>query len=410
VDNLQAIQQKYKAVAPVLNERGRRIWAASEAAVLGRGGVTTVARATGLARNTIYEGLRELEQPAEERRTAVDEHSRRPGGGRKRLSDTTPELREALQSLVEPTTRGDPMSPLRWTCLSVSELAKALKKKGIAAGRDTVARLLHEMEYSLRGNRKTNEGKSQHPDRDLQFRYINRRTRKFQADGMPVISVDTKKKELVGNFKNSGREWRPKGRPENVNVHDFRDDTIGPLGGKAIPYGVYDLSANAGWVSVGVDHDTPDFAAQSIRTWWTHMGRREYPSAGKLLIMADGGGSNGYRIRAWKVALQHLARDTGLEISVCHFPPGTSKWNKIEHRMFCHITRNWRGRPLISHEVIVNLIGHTRTETGLKVKTKAKLDRRKYPTGIKVSDQQLIQVNITRSKFHGEWNYTIRPV
>jgi hypothetical protein len=311
-----------------------------------------------------------------------------------------------LESLVEPSTRGDPMSPLRWTLLSLSQLSAELTKRRHPASTFTVGRLLRERGYSLQSNRKTREG-SQRPDRDAQFRYISRQTRRFQANDQPVISVDTKKKELVGEFKNAGREWRPKGRPQEVNVHDFRDDDVGEFGGKAIPYGVYDLATNAGWVSVGVDHDTPDFAVQSIRAWWLHMGRRTYSAAKELLIMADCGGSNGYRARAWKVGLQRLANEVGLRMVVCHFPPGTSKWNKIEHRMFCHITQNWRGRPLVSHQVIVNLIGHTTTKTGLKIR--AKIDARKYPKGIKVSDEEMAMLRIKPATFHGEWNYSIEP-
>jgi hypothetical protein len=324
----------------------------------------------------------------------------------KRLTETDPGLAQALESLVEPTMRGDPMSPLRWTCLSLSQLSEALAKLGHPASRDTIAQLLHEKGFRLQGNRKTKEGSS-HPDRDRQFRYISQRTQAFQKRSQPVISVDTKRKELVGEFKNGGREWRPKGTPEKVNVHDFRDDERTDLGGKAIPYGIYDPTANVGWVSVGIDHDTPEFAVHSIRAWWMQMGRRVYDKADELLITADCGGSNGYRLRAWKVALQRLATETGLRISVCHFPPGTSKWNKIEHRMFCYITQNWRGRPLVSHEAIVNLIGSTRTKTGLTIR--AKLDTHAYPLGIKISDDEMVGVDIKPATFHGEWNYTILP-
>jgi transposase len=405
--DLQAIRKKYRVLSPVLSERARRLWAASEASAVGWGGVSLVAGATGLARNTVQAGLKEMVgSPTRGGREASEPRTRRPGGGRKRLADKDPMLPANLEALVEPHTRGDPISPLRWTCLSLSQLVEALGKRGHRVSAPTVGSLLHGLGYSLQANRKTREGSS-HPDRDLQFKHINRQTRLFQSRGQPVISVDTKKKELVGKFKNGGREWRPKGKPEEVNVHDFRDDDVSPLGGKAIPYGVYDQTANAGWVSIGVDHDTPDFAVQSIRAWWMQMGIREYPDARELLITADAGGSNGYRTRAWKTALQRFASEARLKITVCHFPPGTSKWNKIEHRMFCHITKNWRGRPLVSHEVIVNLIGNTTTKTGLKIR--AKLDKRRYPTGVKVADRELAQVQIAPATFHGEWNYSIAP-
>ena len=403
---LELISRKYSALGPLLDERSRRVWAATEASAVGWGGVSAVATATGLARNTIHAGLKELLTPR--RKSAVEQGDgrgriRRVGGGRKRLSETDPGLQGALEGLVEPTTRGDPMSPLRWTCKSTTQLAAALVAQGRRVSPGTVASMLHEMEYSLQGTFKTREGAT-HPDRDAQFRYIARQTRAFQRKALPVISVDTKKKELVGDFANNGREWQPKGEPERVRVHDFKDATLG----KVIPYGVYDLSANKGWVNVGLDHDTAQFAVQSIRDWWNRMGSRAYPGAAELLIMADCGGSNGYRARLWKVALQGLATEAGLKISVCHFPPGTSKWNKIEHRMFCHITENWRGRPLISHEVVVNLIGNTTTRTGLVIR--AKLDRRRYPMGVKVSDEELSRLNLKQARFHGEWNYSLAPV
>ena len=398
----EVIREKYAALSPVLDERTRRLWAAAEARALGWGAVSTVARVTGIARNTIYAGLQELSRGARPGAAEPPKRVRRPGGGRKALVETDATLLDALEALVEPSTRGDPESPLRWTCKSTSQLARALGREGHAVSARTVAHLLHELDYSLQGNAKAREGSS-HPDRDAQFKYISRQTRLFQARHQPVISVDTKKKELVGQFKNPGREWRPKGRPERVNIHDFKDDRLG----KAIPYGVYDLSANAGWVSVGIDHDTPAFAVASIRTWWAHMGRREYRGARELLITADSGGSNGYRARAWKVALQALATETGLRISVCHFPPGTSKWNKIEHRMFCHIAQNWRGRPLVSREVIVHLIGRTTTTAGLKIR--AKLDRRKYDLGEQISKAQMAQLHLKRADFHGEWNYVVLP-
>ena len=367
------------------------------------GRLIRVAEATGLSRGTIRAGLRELDTPVppNEGRPPTG-RLRRPGGGRKLLVDHDPDLLRDLEALVDPVTRGDPMSPLRWTCKSAAKLAEGLRSRGHPVSERTVNRLLHALGYSLQGNRKTIEGKD-HPDRDAQFQYINRRVKAFQRQGQPVVSVDTKKKELVGRYRNGGREWQPKGRPEEVKVHDFIDKELG----KAIPYGVYDLAADTGWVSVGVDHDTAEFAVESLRRWWQRMGSRAYPRAKRLLLTADGGGSNGTRCRLWKVELQRLADEIGLDISVCHFPPGTSKWNKIEHRMFCHITENWRGRPLVSREVVVNLIGSTTTKTGLEIK--AELDRGSYPTGREVTDQQMEGLSIKREKFHGEWNYTIRP-
>ena len=399
----QAIQAKFTTLAPLLDERARRLWAAVEARAIGRGGIIRVAEATGLSRGTIRAGLRELDNPAppDEERSSSG-RLRRPGGGRKPLVDQDPDLLRDLEALVDPVTRGDPMSPLRWTCKSAAKLAEGLLSRGHAVSERTVNRLLHDLGYSLQSNRKTIEGR-QHPDRDAQFRYINRRVRAFQRQGQPVVSVDTKKKELVGPYRNGGREWQPKGEPEEVKVHDFIDKGAG----KAIPYGVYDMAANAGWVSVGVDHDTAEFAVESLRRWWRNMGSRVYPQAKRLLITADGGGSNGTRCRLWKVELQRLADETGLDISVCHFPPGTSKWNKIEHRMFCHITENWRGRPLVSREVVVNLIGSTTTKTGLEIR--AELDSGSYPVGREVTEQQMEGLSIKREKFHGEWNYTIRP-
>jgi hypothetical protein len=318
------------------------------------------------------------------------------------VTDHDPDLLHELEKLVDPVTRGDPMSPLRWTCKSAEKLAEGLQAQGHVVSERTVNRLLHDLGYSLQSNRKTIEGKG-HPDRDAQFQYINRRVKAFQRQGQPVVSVDTKKKELVGQYRNGGRERQPKGRPEKVKVHDFIDK--GP--GKVIPYGVYDMAANAGWVSVGVDHDTAEFAVETIRRWWNRMGTRAYPQAKKVLITADGGGSNGSRCRLWKVELQRLSDEIGLTISVCHFPPGTSKWNKIEHRMFCHITENWRGRPLVSREVVVNLIGGTKTKAGLEIRSE--LDGGNYPIAREVTDQQMDGLSIKREKFHGEWNYTIRP-
>ena len=395
------IREKFIALAPVMDERTRRLWAATEAKALGHGGPTLAARATGIARSTLHLGLRELEHEITPP-GACGPGGRRPGGGRKALIEHDPTLVTALEALVEPTSRGDPQSPLRWTCKSVPQLAAELRRQGHTVGRQTVAHLLAGLGYSLQANRKTKEGSS-HPDRNAQFAYLNARVRAFQKRGYPVVSVDAKKKELVGDFTHGGREWRPTGQPELVRVYDFADKDLG----KAIPYGVYDQTANMGWVNVGVDHDTAAFAVESLRRWWIHMGSDMYRGAPILLITADGGGSNGSRNRFWKVALQQLANDTGMRMTVCHFPPGTSKWNKIEHRMFSHISMHWRGCPLISHEVVVNLIANTTTQQGLTIK--AALDTGRYPTGIKVTDQELDQVKLKKAKFHGEWNYTIMP-
>jgi hypothetical protein len=385
---------------PHLNERQRRVAAAVEARALGYGGVSAVAAATGIARGTIHRALRELSRrPA----TLAHEQIRARGAGRPRLVDRQPEMQQRLQALVASSTSGDPMSPLLWTCESTTQLAKALGREGYVSSPDTVGRLLAHMGYSLQANLKTLEDGADHPDRDGQFRYLNRRVRRFQTRNEPVISVDTKKKELIGRYYNKGRQWRPHGAPEQVRIHDFID----PEEPKAIPYGIYDVARNHGWVNVGCDHDTASFAAGSIHRWWMAMGSRVYPQARAVLICADAGGSNGYRIRLWKVELQAFADRTGLRVTVCHLPPGTSKWNKIEHRLFCHISMNWRGRPLTSHEVVVKLIGATVTKTGLKVK--ARLDKRKYPTKVKVTDAQMREVNITPHAFHGEWNYTISP-
>jgi len=395
------IQRKYQALLPELDERRRRQWAAAEARDLGYGGVSLVARATGLSRPTITAGLRELDQ-APAQRTAAAARVRRPGGGRRLATENDPQLLAALESLLEPVTRGDPESPLRWTCKSTRRLAEELTRRQHPVGPRTVAALLHQAGYSLQANRKTREGLS-HPDRNAQFEYINARVARCLVRGQPAISVDTKKKELVGDFKNGGREWRPRGQPEPVRVHDFQDKALG----KAIPYGVYDMVNNQGWVSVGIDHDTAQFAANSIRTWWQEMGRQRFPKARELLITADGGGSNGYRTRLWKVSLQGVADDLGLALHVCHFPPGTSKWNKIEHRLFSFITQNWRGKPLVSHQAIVNLIASTVTSSGLVVK--AALDTGHYDTEIKVSDEELARLRLRPHEFHGEWNYTISP-
>ena len=401
MSDVGTIRTKFDALRPYLDERRRRLWAATEARVIGRGGVAAVARATGLRANTIRAGMRELEAPGEVPPVS-DQRVRAPGGGRKPLIMQDPTLLGELEALVEPVTRGDPMSPLRWTCKSTRQLAAALTERGHAVSHQTVAEMLHALRYSLQGNRKTNEGTT-HPDRDAQFTHINAQTEAFQQRGQPVISVDTKKKELVGDFKNGGREWQPAGQPEPVRVHDFVDRDLG----KAIPYGVYDLAHNQGWVTVGTDHDTPTFAVQAVRSWWEQMGHPTYPAATELLITADGGGSNGSRTRRWKTELQRLADETGLRISVCHFPPGTSKWNTIEHRMSCHITENWRGRPLVSREVIVQRIGSTTTRAGLTIR--ATLDTGSYPTGIKVTDAELAAVHLAPADFHGEWNYTILP-
>lgn len=388
---------KLKAVLPHLNERQKRLLLAAEAKTLGWGGISRVAQATGVSRVTIYKALQEIKSSP-----PVSERVRNPGGGRKGIDVHHPDLLRELESLVDPVTRGDPMSPLRWTCKSTRQLSAELVRQGYGVSHVTVAELLHRLDYSLQANAKTLEGAG-HQDRDDQFNYINNKVKEFLGRGQPVISVDTKKKELVGQFKNAGREWQLKGKPEEVEIHDFAT----PESPKVIPYGIYDIGKNMGWVNVGCDHDTAAFAVASIRRWWLSMGQEVYPDAAELLICADGGGSNGYRVRLWKVELQTFATETGLGISICHFPPGTSKWNKIEHRLFSHISMNWRGRPLVSHEVIVKLIGKTSTRSGLRVK--AKLDRRKYPTKVKVSDKEMQQVKLKPHSFHGEWNYSITP-
>jgi hypothetical protein len=399
----QALRRKYRVMSGELDERGRRIWAATEAQLLGFGGVAAVARATGLAESTIRVGQRELQTHRAPEVPTAGRRVRKPGAGRKPLVHHDPKLVGALDALVEPGSRGDPMSPLRWTCKSTRRLARALARQKHPVSHAKVGQLLDQMGYSLQATRKTREGTA-HPDRNAQFEYISERVRAFQRLGQPVVSVDTKKKELVGDFANRGREYQPKGQPVPVRVHDFEDELLG----KAIPYGVYDLSTNRGWVSVGIDHDTAEFAVASLRQWWGRMGQRTYPQAQQLLVTADGGGSNGSRNRLWKVALQAFADASGLEISVCHFPPGTSKWNKIEHRLFACITENWRGQPLLSHAVIVNLIANTTTETGLKVR--AALDKRRYPAGKRISDQEMQQLNLHRAEFHGaDWNYTLMP-
>jgi hypothetical protein len=395
------LREKYTVLAPMLDERRRRLWAAAEVQAIGRGGQTLLAKVTGLSRSTLYRGQQELAQGAD-RAAPGAPRVRALGGGRKPLTAQQPLLLQALDALVEPTSRGDPQSPLRWTCKSVRRLAAELTAHGHRIGRQKVAELLHDLGYSLQANRKTKEGTT-HPDRNAQFEYINAQVHDFQGRGQPVVSVDTKKKELIGEFKNGGREWFPHHEPRDVLVHDFAD----PVLGKAIPYGVYDLTANAGWVSIGIDHDTAEFAVETLRRWWRYMGSPLYPRATTLLITADSGGSNGSRRRLWKVALQRLADELGMGITVCHFPPGTSKWNKIEHRMFSHISLNWRGQPLASLDVIINLIAHTTTQRGLYIE--AALDTHSYPTGIVVSDQELAAVSLKRADFHGDWNYTIKP-
>ena len=398
------IRQKYEARAPLLHERARRCWAACEALSLGRGGISLVAAATHLSRPTIHRGIAEIQ--AGNSNSAGDDAQpsriRRPGGGRHSIASTDPTLLRDLKRLIDPSTRGDPMAPLLWTCKSTRNLADGLRALGHQVSHQTVGRLLVELGYSLQSNRKTEEGKD-HPDRDAQFGHINAKVRSFQRRGQPVVSVDTKKKENVGNYRNSGREWEPEGQPRRVKSKDFPDKELG----KVAPYGVYDLTANEGWVSVGISHDTAEFAVESVKRWWYWMGRPTYPEAKELLITADGGGSNGSRNRLWKFCLQELANETGLQITVCHFPPGTSKWNKIEHRMFCHITENWRGRPLVSRAVIVNLIGSTKTREGLRVR--AELDTNTYEKGIKVTKQEMESVRLEKDKFHGNWNYTIKP-
>lgn len=391
------IRTKYEAISPVLDERARRLWAAAESRAIGYGGDAIVSAATGLARATIRAGRAELEQGV-----TATVRVRQPGAGRPKIEKTQLGVKKALERLVSPHTRGDPMSPLHWTCKSKAHLAAALSKDGFSVSATTVGQLLHELGYSLQSVRKSREGTS-HPDRNAQFEHINAMAADFQQRNQPVISVDTKKKELVGDFKNAGQEWQPKETPEKVQVHDFPDDAIG----KAIPYGVYDMARNEAWVSVGQDHDTPAFAVASIRQWWRTMGQQSYPHATELLITADAGGSNGYRPRAWKLELQRFADETGLHICVCHFPPGTSKWNKIEHRLFCHITQNWRGRPLVSYATVVNLIGSTHTAAGLRVR--ARLDRKRYPIGGRISNAEIKELALKKSNFHGEWNYEIFP-
>jgi transposase len=391
------IVAKYAAIESLLDERGRRLWAAAESLSLGYGGAAVVSDATGISLPTIRSGCRQLVSGDYER-----DRIRRPGAGRPPLNVSQPGLKEALEKLVDPVSRGDPTSPLRWTCKSRAKLAAALTKAGWQVSSTSVGRLLHELGYSLQSVRKTREGDS-HPDRNAQFEHINATADDFAQRNQPVVSVDTKSKELVGDFKNNGREWQPKGMPEKTLVHDFPQDASG----KAIPYGVYDMARNEAWVNVGRDHDTPAFAVASIRRWWSAMGKSAYRDAQELLITADAGGSNGYRSRAWKHELQKFADETNLRIRVSHFPPGTSKWNKIEHRLFCHITQNWRGKPLRTFETIIDTIGNTRTASGLKVK--AQLDKRTYPTGVVTTNAEMDALSLHAHEFHGEWNYELRP-
>ena len=399
MDAEKAVAERYQALRDVMDERVTRRWAGAEALALGRGGVTAVARATGLARMTVRAGRDEV---SEKRPTGELVRVRRKGAGRPSVEVAQPGLTEALESLVDPVTRGDPESPLRWTCKSTRALAAELEKQGYDVSPQKVGELLKSQGYSLQAGAKSLEGES-HPDRNAQFEHINAQVREFQAQGQPVVSVDTKKKELVGEFKNGGREWQPAGAPVLSMTHDFPDTAVG----KAIPYGVYDIGDNSAWVSVGVDHDTPVFAVNSIGAWWRKMGQERYPEAKELLVTADSGGSNSARSRVWKAELQRLADATGLSISVCHFPPGTSKWNKVEHRLFSHISMNWRGRPLEDYETVVSLIGTTTTAKGLKVN--ARLDRRRYRTGVSVSQAAMRQLRIVRSTFHGDWNYGLKP-
>jgi len=400
----EVIREKYERLQPHLGERGVRLWAANEALSFGRGGVRAVAEALAISAKTIMQGKRELQGPSPHPDSVVvGGRQRRPGGGRKSILEKHPQLLAAVEQIVDPAIRGDPMKPLRWVSKSLAHIVDELSRQGYRVSMHTVSKILQEdLEYGMPGLRKTREGGS-HPDGDAQFQHINRQCQEFQQRGQPVISVDSKKKELVGDFKNGGREWHPKGHPEPVRVHDFQDKQKG----KVTPHGVYDIGRNQGWVSVGIDHDTAEFAVDSLRHWWKRMGQPTYPRAKELLITADSGGSNSYRARLWKCQLQKFANETGLSISVCHFPPGTSKWNKIEHRMFCHITSNWRGRPLESREVIVNLIANTQTSAGLTIR--ADLNVNSYAKGIQVSKQEMSRLNLKPADFHGEWNYTISP-
>jgi transposase len=389
-------KKKYDALKPCLDEKTWRLCAAADARLYGRGGVSIVSRATGLSRTTIYAGMKDLDEKPDAPRV------RRKGAGRKSLKESNPQLLKDLDSLIDPVTRGDPESPLRWTSKSTLTLASELQEMGHTVSQRSVWNMLDDLGYSMQSNRKSNEGAS-HPDRDAQFQFISTAVESAIAQGQPVISIDTKKKELIGNFKNRGAEWEKKGEPQRVNTYDFMDKELG----KVAPYGIYDIAQNKGWVNVGISSDTAEFAVESIRRWWQNMGRPMYPDARELLITADGGGSNGSRVRLWKIKLQELSSELGITIKVRHFPPGTSKWNKIEHRMFCHITQNWRGRPLLTRETVVNLIGNTKTKAGLEIRSV--LDENSYETGIKVTDQEMKRIRIKREDFHGEWNYEIMP-
>ena len=396
------IRDKYNMLSSALDERTRRLWAASEATSVGWGGISIVSEATGFAHTTIRRGVRDLGVGASSNNRILESgRIRRAGAGRKNVIETDPQICEALESLIEPVTRGDPESALKWTCKSTRRLAQELTHLGHSVGPTSVRALLHHLDYSLQANRKTREG-IDHPDRDEQFSYINETVKKFLRAQQPAISVDTKKKELVGDFSNAGREYHKKGSPVETRMHDFADKRLG----KAIPYGIYDIISNEGWVAIGINHDTARFAVNSIRRWWTEMGQNRFPRATRLLITADSGGSNGWRTRLWKVVLQELANELEMNLTICHFPPGTSKWNKIEHRLFSFITQNWRGKPLYDLQTIVNLISHTTTEAGLIVKSA--IDNALYETGVKVSDEELAAVAVHPHDFHGEWNYTIR--
>jgi transposase len=392
-----ALKIKLSGVLPELNERQRRILLAAEATSVGYGGIRTLSDISGVAESTIRRGIDELRKKPKNLVNA-----RRKGGGRKRVTETNPDLEQILQEIIEPDTRGDPETPLRWTCKSVRNIADALKKEKLTVSHQTVAAILRNLEYSLQGNKKTKEG-ADHPDRNKQFLYINKIAKQFLAQNNPVISVDTKKKELVGNYKNAGKEWTTKGEPVEVNGHDFPDKAVP----KAVPYGVYDIANNKGWVNVGITADTAEFAVESIVQWWLKMGKKRYPKSRQLLIFADAGGSNGYRSRLWKKEIQKLSTRERLQITVCHFPPGTSKWNKIEHKLFSFISMNWRGKPLLSYQTVINLIASTKTKTGLTVK--ARLDKRTYQKGIEVSKEEMAKINLNKHSFHGEWNYTIKP-
>ena len=396
-DKAKALRLKLSELLPILNERQRRILVAVEAKTYGRGGVSIIATITGISRQTIYRGMSELGDHSN-----VD-RIRKEGGGRKKLIEKVPNIVEVLDRIIDPTTRGDPESPLRWTCKSVRKLTDNLVENGFSVGRQTVANILHELDYSLQANRKTSEGKADHPDRDEQFIFINKQAKRFLRESMPVISVDTKKKELIGKYKNEGQEWEKKGNPIKVLSHDFPDPKVP----KAVPYGVYDVGKNLGWVNVGIAADTAEFAVESIRQWWNRMGKKRYLKTKELYICADSGGSNGYRIHLWKHELQKFCDHSKIKISVSHYPPGTSKWNKIEHRLFSYITMNWRGRPLTDYRTVVDLIASTKTQSGLVVK--ARLDKKKYKIGVKVPRKEIEGLNIKRHKFHGEWNYTIMP-